>query len=174
MTSEETHRRTRFLRGVPLLLADGRLWFVPSPATEQTSEGPEGGHILEALAADPIYRELLRAVSEAEDRPERLRSELALIIHLLEFNYALDIAGAQQILEFEPNSPALLRAQRAFHELACDHVQGFRRRATAIEPTVEPRRKRSWLDALKRPLVRLGQRGGLRRVRWAFSRCSRS
>ncbi|WP_152054007.1 hypothetical protein [Tautonia marina] len=156
MTSEETHRRTRFLRGVPLLLADGQLWFVPSPATAQTMEGLAGGHVLETLAVDPIYLELLRAVSEAEDRSERLRSELALIIHLLEFNYALDIADAQRILEFEPNSPALLQAQRAFHELACDHVQGFRRRLAAIEPRVEPRRKRSWLDALKRSLVRLG------------------
>src|SRR5438105_2253454 len=74
---EVDYRRSGYLGGLPVRLADGGEW---------AFAGPE-----EVEAAEPGFRAelfgLLTAIAEEEDEAEWLRGELALGIHLLAVNY---------------------------------------------------------------------------------------
>jgi hypothetical protein len=123
MLDEKALRHPDFLEGIPIRLADGQMWTFPAPTA--CRDGAGAGATPDA-ATDSEREALVAAVLEAEDRAERLRAELALAIHLLARNYRLGPADFLALLEFSPGDPALAALQRAFHEMALEHVRGER------------------------------------------------
>ena len=128
MLYEIALRRSRFHPGPAVRLADGQAWTLPEP----TSPGVVGEE----------YDALLDALGEAADTPERLRSELALAIYLLQCNYRLEPACYMALLDCPAGDVALLRMQRAFREVAESHVAHRRardaRRAESTRPVAAP------------------------------------
>lgn len=145
MSDEARRRRKGFRDGRLIRLADGHSWTFPNP----TDEPPE-----------PPLVALVRAVFEAEDRPDRLRCELALAINLLARNYDLSSADYRTLLRFPAGSPDLEQAQASFHALAVDHAAHFWPALDRgpVEPTTERRpgwlRGVAWLWNGRRPVPR--------------------
>ena len=129
MRDERELRRPDFRPGLPIRLADGQSWTFPDPpdrAGEDTAR------------FDPEYRALVAALLEAEDDVERLRTELALAIHLLARNYDLRPADYAGILEYPPSAPGLGALQRALHAVALEHLRHLR------QPTGKAPARRTW------------------------------
>jgi hypothetical protein len=105
-------RRPGFRLGASLHLADGQEWTVPAP-----------GYLAES---GQTYDALVAAVCLADDRPEMLRAELALGIHLLALNYSLEPLLMGALLDFPKGDPALDRLQAELHTVAVDHVRAHR------------------------------------------------
>jgi hypothetical protein len=119
---ERTARRPGFIEGVGVRLADGQEWFLP---------------VRDRVVDDPEYDAQLAAISEAEDRAEVLRAELALTIFLLTRNYDLSADQLNLLLSFRPDDPALTELQRLVHGLA--HESAVRsREARASQPQGNP------------------------------------
>jgi hypothetical protein len=114
MPDETRRRRADFRRGPSIRLADGQPWTFPDPAEVAAGRG---------AGVEPEFEALVRAVFEAEDRPDRLRCELALAINLLGRNYELTPVEYRRLLGFPPGSSELARAQAEFHALALDHAE---------------------------------------------------
>ena len=144
MRTEEECRGPGFRWGTPIPLADGQRWIFPAPPPIV----PGGPSPLESATGG-----LLNALWEAEDRSESLRVELALAIHLLGSNYDLGPEDFQLVLGFTPGSPALERAQRAFHLLAMAYLEQARPRSEFRD---EPRRLGD-LTGLMAVLARFGE-----------------
>src|SRR4051794_14479361 len=102
MMDESALRRTGFVEGPRVRLADGGLWALP---------------LRDPKLDDPDYDALLAMVAESEDRAEMLRSELALTIFLLMRNYDLLPDALDVLLRFAPGDPALAATQGAVHEI---------------------------------------------------------
>jgi hypothetical protein len=105
---ERAARRPTFGEGTGIRLADGQTWTLPGRSPE---------------AEDPEFDGIIRAVFEAEDDAERLRSELALTILLLSRNYDLKPGDYQRLLGYRPNDPALAEMQRAVHDFVMDQAR---------------------------------------------------
>lgn len=116
MLDERARRRAGFRGGRGILLGDGGEWTFPAPA-EGASEW------------DPELAGLIGAVSEAEDRADRLRCELALAIALLSRNYELGPAEYRTLFGFRPGGAELAGAQAAFRALAMEHARAQEGRA---------------------------------------------
>lgn len=122
MLDEKHFRRPDFRRGDPIRLADGGTWmFAPPPGYSAVDDAGT-----DADRPDPGYVAALEAVACAEDDAERLRAELGLAIDLLARNYDLRPEEYQRLLIFTPGGEALAEVQRAFHQLASDHLRRFR------------------------------------------------
>lgn len=126
MVSETALRRNEFLNGTTVLLADGQPWTIPGPVP---GRGPGG--------FGAAYHAALQAIEEAEDEPDRLRSELVLAICLLGSNYRLTPTDYQRILRFVPDDPALPASQVAFRAIGDEHLRSSQARAP--RPSAEPR-----------------------------------
>jgi len=72
---------------------------------------------------DADYEGLIAGIREAEDDSERLRAELAFLLYLLSWNYDLSPEHFGQLLLFPADSPDLAELQRAFREVALDHLR---------------------------------------------------
>lgn len=135
--SVEARRRAGFRDGPAIRLADGRTWIFPAPPEELT------------VSSDPALAGLIRAVFEAEDRPDRLRCELALAIHLLSRNYDLTSAEYRTLLRFRPGSPELSQAQGDFHNMAVLNAMRLWPAAEVAPASPAPARS-GWLRGLSR------------------------
>ena len=111
MVDEEAARRSAFVEGARIVLADGQTWSL---------SGRWSGR------DDPEFDALLRAVFEADDVADQLRSELAMTIVLLSRNYQLGPADYQALLSFPPGASALSTLQRAVHEFVIDQARKFK------------------------------------------------
>lgn len=104
MTPDEcSARRSAFVDGPRVRLADGGVWTLPHRDLSHD---------------DPEYDALVAAVFEAEDGAEALRAGLALTIFLLDRNYALGPDALSSLLTFPPGDPDLIALQRDVHALA--------------------------------------------------------
>ena len=103
MFDEKALRLPTFVEGTRIGLANGQAWSLPDPPS---------------LGEDDELQGLLRAIGEAEDEPERLRTELALTILLLSRNYHLTSADYGKLLNYAPGDPALAEMQAAVAALA--------------------------------------------------------
>ncbi len=126
---------------VRVRLSDGNCWGLPLRA---------------AVGSDPEYDGLLAAAIEAEDRPQRLRAELALTIFLLDRAYELPPDRLGSLLSFEPESLALIALQTAVHDLVLRSME--RSRAARSEAA-----RASGSPALKHATKRAPRFGLLRR-----------
>lgn len=149
MLDQRALRSTDYREGTEIRLADGQCWTFPAPGGMSGPESP---------AADPNYLPILEAILDAEDTPDRLRSELVLAIHLLGRNYRLRPREYRKLLGFPAGSPALAAAQHAFHELATQHL-----RANLVNAEVGPAAARP-SGFLTRAWARLGSLLGVRRT----------
>jgi hypothetical protein len=131
MLDEESLRRPDFLPGIPVRMADGQLWSLPE-APDRYPRMAYGG------APRREYAATVAAVLDAEDEAERRRAELALTIALLARNYDLGPAEYQELLGGESGGPATATLQRAFHNVALEHMDSSRPRAVA-GPVRRPR-----------------------------------
>jgi hypothetical protein len=115
---ETQFRRSDFLGGLAVRLADGRGWFFAGPGEISASGEP--------LRAE--VEALLTEIAEAEDEADRLRGELALAIRLLSLNYDLTPDDYSRLLACPAGQPGLSELQIAFRDLALRHAQGLRPR----------------------------------------------
>jgi hypothetical protein len=129
MIDERSVRRPTFMEGTRIRLADAQEWSFPDHPPYKD---------------DPRHIALLRALGEAEDRCDRLRTELALTIHLLTRNYDLTSADYRDLLEFEPGDPALGEMQRAIGKLADAQYRGMQR-LSEMSPDSPLLRSTHWL-----------------------------
>jgi hypothetical protein len=118
MLDERALRRTAFVAGTNVVLADGQSWTLPERRLDHD---------------DPEYVAMLRMVHEAEDRSEVLRAELALTIFLLSRNYELTPELYRTLLDFEPGDPDLVALQSEIHALALAQVALLRSEARTAE-----------------------------------------
>ena len=135
-------RRSEFVEGTRIALADGQRWSFPPRPTGQD---------------DPEYDGLLRTIFEAEDDPERLRGELALSILLLSRNYVLGPTDYQKLLGFRQGDPGLSRMQREVHQLILEQAEKLGLRGTrnrVSNPTLAEQVGRSSAPPLRRPGLR--------------------
>lgn len=140
MLDERSRRRSDFLEGAALRLADGGFWTVPTPG-DHANRGRPAAAALESLG--PRYHAALEAIREAEDDSERLRAELVLAIILLRRNYDLDSAALQAILSFD-DGESLTRMQRAMTDIASAHLRAFRAQRRSVRDSAVARLTRFW------------------------------
>jgi hypothetical protein len=109
-------RRGSFCWGNAIELSDGQTWIFPPPPkkSEQT-----------AVSFGSAYNDIIQAMLEAEDRSEQYMAELSLAIFLLDQNYDLSPDQYQRVLGSNTSSPAMSDWQRAFHEIAQEHMHVF-------------------------------------------------
>jgi hypothetical protein len=137
MAYEPTLCHPKSLRGTSVRLADGQLWIFPDPPEKHETD-------LEGFG--PEYLEILTAIAEAEDLPERRRGELILAIHLLSQNYDLRPYQLRRLLDCPSSGEESLRLQQTFADLASEHhQQAWRLRAS--KPTI--RQPNSWARILE-------------------------
>lgn len=135
MLEERSLRRTNFLGGIPVTLADGQRWSLPMPPDEP---GEDSDLLLEMFGPD--YEELMEAIAEADDETDLLRLDLALSILLLARNYDLAPDALTRLLCF-PDRDDLARMRRASRPVLMAHVRAWdaersasRRRNEAFSP----------------------------------------
>ena len=125
MTPEVVNLRNiagaKTIEGSPVRLADGGEWILPVFDPRN----------------DPECAALLAEVSEAEDRADLLRAELALTVWLLRRNYELSPAQFEALLSFPEGDPRLSALQATVHQLVCDAFPVLRSSRT---PAACPRR----------------------------------
>ena len=112
---ETRARRTGFVVGPTVRLADGRDWSLP---------------LREPGVSDREYDALLALIDTSEDRNEALRAELALTIFLLLRNYDLPPDAVDFLLRFAPGDRALAVLQAGVHEVACESARRLKSGAT--------------------------------------------
>ena len=103
MVDEKSRRLTDFQTGVDVLLSDGQHWTLPEP---------------ERSPNDPDLIAICEAITEAEDRDDRLRLELALLIFLIKKNYELSADEIGYLLEFPPGDAPLVQLQGDLRKLS--------------------------------------------------------
>jgi hypothetical protein len=116
MVDEVLSRRSSFLPGREIRLADRHPWAFPAPTREWT---------LKTWPAAEEYSRLMHALIEVEDDSERGLAELAFAIFLLGQNYRLTPADYQQLLDFGPESAESIHCRTAFHEVTQEHLVFF-------------------------------------------------
>lgn len=126
MREERSCRRPGFRPGHTVRLADGQFWTFPAPVEEEGATPP---------ALEGRYQALVRACLEAEDEPDRRRSELALAIALLDSNYLLESTDFSALLEFEPGSPTAESFRNALAGIVIEHVRALWKSAGTPEPS---------------------------------------
>jgi hypothetical protein len=109
MRDERSRRRPRFRCGLELRLADGQVWSLPPAGVDATRD-------------DPGYRAIVRAWSLADDDGDRFRAVLALLIHLLDANYALDPDDFEELLDDRGERRRQDDLAVAFQSLAMAHL----------------------------------------------------
>lgn len=123
MLDEMALRRSDFLPGVRIRLADGQEWTLPGAPSGDP--GPEaGGPEPDALGAD--YAGIVAAILEAENEAERRRAELALGIALLARNYRLAPSDFRAVLGACSGMSAAANVGLALHAVAREHVECLR------------------------------------------------
>jgi hypothetical protein len=140
MYLERTRRRPRFRPGIGLRLADGQVWTFPMPGEPIGEAGPGPGD-REATWNSRGYREILRAALDAEDEGESFRAELALAIHLLDWNYALDPDDFEELLDDVGDDRRRSDLSAALHTLALAHSGGIAPLAGAGRHPAPPSRR---------------------------------
>lgn len=119
-SSQDAHaelelRRSGFLGGELIFLAEGRGRFFPGPAQIE-SAGP-------SVIAEVM--ELIEAIGTSEDEAERLQGELALAIHLLSLNYELGPDDYRRLLGGAAGASQLARIQASIRLLAVRLAEAF-------------------------------------------------
>lgn len=117
-----SRRRPGFRSGRSIHLADAQEWTVPEPNA--------------LIDSGSIYDALIEGVASADSRPEILRAELALGIHLISLNYDLSPLILGALLDFPEEDPALAQLQSELHEVAVEHVRAHR---PASDDSIAPR-----------------------------------
>ena len=147
VVDELLSRRREYRAGRQIRLADGQYWTFPAPGDREGI----------AVEDRDEYQGFIRAVLEAEDGSERLLAELALAIHLIGVNYKLSSENLAFLLTFPRGSKELAESQRAFAELAREHIQSemnTRGRTLATPAPIQPRarhiRPLAWLRSVWR------------------------
>jgi hypothetical protein len=121
MPDEKTMRRSEFVPGVSILLADDHLWVFPSPDAKRFAQvQPLGAH-----SEQPDYQAIIRGMIEAEDISELLRAELAFAIYLLGQNYDLSPLAYQELFLFGSDDPRLETMRQSIRHLAQSHISVF-------------------------------------------------
>ena len=129
MGNERARRRPGFRSGWQVRMADGQAWSLPVPELEEGTQGK-----VESGWDNPSYRAILRSVAEAEDAGELFRAELALAIHLLRWNYQLDVNDLHQLLDDqEEEGRPRVGLGEALHALALAHL-GVGGHRTPLDP----------------------------------------
>jgi hypothetical protein len=116
LLDELASRQFSFRPGRPVQLADGQTWILPAPPLQSETNASSFG---------PEYEGMIRAIAEAEDDSEQRLAELAFAIHLLAHNYRLSPADYEVLLGSSTALPNTKELERAFHDIAQDHVQSF-------------------------------------------------
>jgi hypothetical protein len=126
MRDERARRRPKFCSGIDLQLADGQVWSLPVPGEpigEVEATGGDGGS--KVTWEDRRYGSIIRAIVEAEDEGDLFRAELALAIHLLNWNYALDPDDFEDILDDHGEGRRRADLSNALNRLAMAHLRPF-------------------------------------------------
>jgi hypothetical protein len=132
--------------GLAIPLADGQLWIVPPPGEMADRQ------------LGPDYPLVLSALAEADSPAERLRTELALAILLLDATYSLTPGELEHLLLFPPGSPALLTFQAAVAAVAADHLAAHRSSPPVAEAPARPASLSTWLRRVLNQIARLSPR----------------
>ena len=122
MRDELARRRPGFQRGLDLRLADNQIWSLPEPSPAGTDPGAESSAT--APWDDSDYRAILQAIAHADDAGEHFRAEVALAIHLLRWNYEVDGADLEELLDDRGDEPTGHLLGEALDRLAAVHL-GF-------------------------------------------------
>ena len=80
---------------------------------------------------------------EAENEAERLRSEFVLAIYLLGQNYDLSPDNYSALFNLASGDPALKVMQRAFHEMALEHIRAYDSHSV-YHPKTETEDRETW------------------------------
>jgi hypothetical protein len=131
MREEHALRRPGFRPGLQLRLADGQVWSLPVP------EARDDMAWATPAWDDSSYRAILRAIAEAEDSGELFRAELALVIHLLRWNYAVDQDHLQELLDDRGAGRPRADLSEALLALASAHLEPAVGRPPVV-PSGEP------------------------------------
>ena len=118
-------------------MANGQEWVFADPPGRDDAGAPD-----HEFAGDPDYLATVAAVAASEDRPDRLRNELALMIDLLTRAYRLAPEDVRALLRFPGDDPGHAELQAASREVAADHVRWFRGRRDAGLPHTPARSQR--------------------------------
>jgi hypothetical protein len=121
MRLERTRRRPRFRPGIELRLADGQVWTLPLPPEPIGEAVPSPGD-REVTWDDQGYREILRAALDAQDEGELFRAEMALAIHLLDWNYSLDPDDFEELLDDRGDDRRRADLSATMRTLALAHI----------------------------------------------------
>jgi hypothetical protein len=126
MREERARRRPRFCSGIDLRLADGQIWTMPLPRDALGEvEAALGVGASSATWDDRRYRAIIRAMVEAEDEGDLFRAEMALAIHLLGWNYALDPDDFEDLLDDHGEDRRRADLSHALNRLAMAHLRPF-------------------------------------------------
>lgn len=144
LSTEARCRRSCFVAGHEVVLADEQKWMVPCRTVPDYAD-EDTAH---------THRGLLLGILEADDDADRRRNELALIIFLLRQNYKLTSAELQALLAFPNGSGALLQAQRDFRLIADAHLRDS---AWEPEPETSCGLPVTWVSRLRMQLTLSGR-----------------
>ena len=123
MYHETESRRSGFLGGIPVQLANGEFWAFPGPR-ELSSEG---------ATRDSKLSGLLEAISQSEDFAEQSRMELALAIYLITLNYDLTPKGYLEVLGDGADVRVREQLRACFHDIARRHAEAVVSRSPAAK-----------------------------------------
>lgn len=141
MAYEPAVRRSNFRPGIPVRLPDGQVWIFPDPPESSAFD-------LEGFGPD--YPEVLKAIEEAEDSPERRRGELVLAVALLDRNYDLRADQLRSLLDYPSDGEETRRLQQAFAGLASEHLRRTRSSDAPGLTVQQPTRRVRIYEALLR------------------------
>ncbi|QDV39692.1 hypothetical protein [Tautonia plasticadhaerens] len=120
MLDEKNQRRPDAVLGRPIRLADGQRWIFPDPPTRPGPGEDETGGLRES-----DYLAMVAEVAESDSQPDRLRNELALMIHLLTRNYDLEPADVKALLRFPEDDPGHAEFRDVSRQVAAEHVRWY-------------------------------------------------
>jgi len=158
MHDERALRRPGFRPGIKIRLADGHFWSLPVP-TEHVVEMVDDPTAVDSPWNEPSYQSIIHAILEAQDASELFRAEMALAIHLLNWNYALSPDDFEELLDdINETRRAVLRD--ALHSSASAHLKAV----ISDGETLLRIPTRSWQDEVRRSISQavswiLGRRG---------------
>jgi hypothetical protein len=119
MRDERARRRPNYRPGLKLRLADGQVWSLPIPLSQEEAALSQAAN---PNWNDASYRLLIDAIVNSGDRGELFRAELALAIHLLDWNYSLAPEDFEELLDEQDGSLNRLDLGEILHMLAMAHV----------------------------------------------------
>jgi hypothetical protein len=122
MRDERARRKPGFHPGIDVRLADGQVWSLPVPI-EQLDQDAHGRARTKLAWNDPTYASIIGAVTDAEDPGELFRAELALAIHLLDWNYILDPDDFEELLDDRGDFRQRQELRSTLHTLALAHTR---------------------------------------------------